>query len=487
MLKRFTAAAICLVAIWVISLERTYAWLGLQSAQSERWLNAGMHPLSFDFTASVRGDARWQLIGQSGFGATIKAEPDGLHVQPTQNSFELRLNLAGARLTPAQVNALLLDLNPQQSNTALPKLSLAVHAALDDPGWIAELGNTQAAGDQKIDLNTLEFKREPARLAVAHWAELPPLTHLRLYGETPARAPFVLATVAFKANQKMPSIALTGLRPEALLQSFDTARAGASIAATGYRGPWLAPIVQMWIRVISLTFVFALLGFEFASEVAIHRARARALLVPAIFLPIITMLWGSVDWPVNSGAVWAPQWFVLILGLLIAIGYRCIKTPPKIARIKFDARTQQAWISCAIPTAAAALVLIFTFAALPKPSEAEPHQHFALLLALKYLAFAGFQQWLLQTLVWTNLRQAALARRTAVLLSALLFALLHTPNFMLMLLCFTGALFWCGHYAKYRRLLPLILSHAFLGFLCVSVIPASVLRSADIGVVYFLK
>ena len=486
MLKRFTALAICLVAIWAISLERTYAWLGLQSAQSQRLLNTGMHPLSFDFTASARGDARWQLIGQGGFGATVRAEADGLHVQPTQNSFELRLNLAGARLLPKQVNALVLDLHPQRSNAALPKFSLAVHAALDDPGWIAELGNMQAAGDQKIDLDTLKFWREPTRLVIAHWADLPPLTHLRLYGETPARAPFVLATVAFKANQKISSFALTGLRPEALLQSFDTARAGALIAATGYRGTWFAPIVQMWISVISLTFVFALLVFEFASEVAIHRARARALLVPAIFLPIITMLWGNVDWPVDSSGVWAPQWFVLVLGLVIAIGYRCINKPPKIVRLRFDAQAQLAWISCAIPTAVAALVLILAFAALPTRLGVES-QHFGLLLAFKYLVFAGFQQWLLQTLVWTNLRRAALARRTAVLLSALLFALMHTPNFMLMLLCFTGALFWCGHYAKYRRLLPLILSHAFLGFLCVSVIPTSVLRSADIGVVYFLK
>ena len=487
MLKRFTAAAICLVAIWAISLERTYAWLGMQTAASARVLNAGMHPLSFDFTSSTRGDVRWQLIGQGGFGATIKTEPDGLHVQPTQNSFELRLNLAGARLSPRQVNALLLDLRPQRSNALLPKLSLAVHGALDDPGWIADSGNTQAAGAQKIDLDTLLFKREPTRLALSHWVELPPLTHLRLYGDTPTRAPFVLARVAFKTNQKIPSIALTGVRPEALLHTFDSARAGASITATDYRGPWFAPVVQMWISVISLTLVFVLLGFEFASEVAIHRARARALLVPAFLLPIITMLWGNADWPVDSGAVLAPQWLVLILDLVIAIGYRCINTPPQMLRLRFDAQAKAAWISCAVPTLAGAIVLTVGFAALPKAVQVEPHQHFGLLLALKYLAFAGFQQWLLQTLVWANLRRAALARWMAVLLSALLFALLHTPNFMLMLLCFTGALFWCGHYAKHRRLLPLILSHAFLGFLCVSIVPSSVLRSADIGVVYFLK
>ena len=482
MLKRFAAIVICVVAIWAISLERTYAWLGLQSAGSARWLSAGMHPLSFDFTASARGDARWFLIGQDGFGANTKAESDGLHVQPLQTSFDLRLNLAGARLSPKQVNAMILSVRAQ-AGRALPIFSLAVHAGLDDAGWIAELGSDLS---QPIDLHALEFKREPMRSEVAHWTELPTLTHLRLYGADASKSPFVLATLAFKTDQKLTSTALNSWRPEPLLKAFDAARSGPNFATTSYRGPWLAPIVQIWISVASLVFAFALLAFEFASVVPKHRARARALMVPALFLPIVAMLWGNVDWPVDSRAAFAPTWFVLIFGLLFAIAYRWINKPPRIARLRFDADTKAAWISCALATAAAALVLIIGFAAPPVRPGLEA-QHFGLLLALKYLAFAGFQQWLLQTLVWANLRHAALARSTAIVLSAWLFALLHTPNFILMLLCFFGALFWCGHYAKHRRLLPLILSHAFLGFLCVSVIPTSVLRSADIGVVYFMK
>lgn len=496
MLKRWAAVAICLLAIWAISLERTYAWLGLKSAYVERWQSLGVHPLGFDFTSSAPGDVRWQLIGQGGYGATVKAESDGLHVQPVQSGFELRLNLAGARLVPAQVNALLLDVRAQSPSGALPKFSLAVHAALDDPGWIAELPKLYLAGNPSmsnhtINLGDLEFKREPGRLTTARWTELPALTHVRLYGNSPEKGAFTLATVAFKASQKITTAKLTGLRPESLLQAFEAARPGVSsaltaVASTAYRGPWLAAIVQMWISVLCLSFGFVLLGFEFASEIPKHRARARALLVPALFLPIVTMLWGNVDWPVNVSAVLAPQWFVLVLGLALAIGYRCIRTPPRMTRLNFDAATQAAWVSCAVPTGAAALVLILAFTAVPLRLESAL-QHFELSLAFKYLAFAAFQQWLLQTLVWTNLRRAALARWSALLLSAFFFALLHTPNFMLMLLCFAGALFWCGHYAKYRRLLPLILSHAFLGFLCVNVIPMSVLRSADIGVSYFLK
>ncbi len=482
MLKRYAAFAICLIAIWTISLERTYAWLGLQSAQSERWLNAGMHPLSFDFTASARGDARWLLIGQDGFGASTTAEPDGLHVQPLDTAFDLRLNLAGARLVPKQVDAMILDVRAQ-SGSALPKFSLAVHAGLADAGWIAEIGGDPR---QLIDLDTLNFKREPARVVTARWAELPPLTHLRLYGSDAHESSFILTTVAFKASQKMSSSALASLRPEGLLQAFEAARSGPNFAATSYRGPWFTPVVQLWVSAASLIFALALIALEFASDAPKHRARARAWLVPALFLPIILMLWGNLNWPVDRRAAFAPQWCGLIFGLLFAIGYRWINMPPRIGRLSFDAGNKAAWASCAIPTVAAALVLVVGFAALPARVGFQP-QHFGLLIALKYLAFAAGQQWLLQTLVWANLRRAALARRTVILLSALLFALLHTPNFMLMLLCFAGAVFWCGHYAKHRLLMPLILSHAFLGFLCVSVIPARVLRSADIGVSYFLK
>ena len=275
------------------------------------------------------------------------------------------------------------------------------------------------------------------------------------------------------------------------MQAFDEARAGCGnadilLASTDYRGPWLAPIVQMWISVISLILVCVLLGFEFASASTKHRVCARVLMVPAIFLPIIMMLWGNVNWPVDHGAAFAPQWFVLMLGLSIAIGYRFISTPPRFKRFSFNSQTKSAWLSCVSPTLAAALVLVLVFSARSVRIELDQNR-FGLLLAFKYLAFAGFQQWLLQTLVWANLRRAAMPRWAAVLLSACVFALLHTPNFMLMSLCFIGALFWCWHYAKHRRLLPIILSHAFLGYLCVSVIPTSVLRSADIGVAYFLK
>ncbi len=495
MLKRFAAVAIGLILIWAISLERTYAWLGLQSAASDRWLSTGMHPLSFDFTSSARGDVRWQLIGQGAFGATVKAESDGLHVQPVQNSFELRLNLAGARLFPAQVKALELDVSPLAAGGALPKFSLAVHAALDDPGWIAELPISDLAGasnhSRVIDLNTLDFKREPQRLITANWAELPALTQIRLYGNSPSNEPFTLAAVAFQSAQKTVHAELAGLRPEALLQAFDEARAGRAnadilVASTDYRGPWFAPVVQIWVSVIGLILVCVLLGFEFASDSTKQRACARVLMLPAIFLPIIMMLWGNVNWPVDNGAAFAPQWFVLMLGLIIAIGYRCITTPPRVKRFSFNSQTKLAWLSCAIPTLAAALALVLAFGARSARFELDD-QRFGLLLAFKYLAFAGFQQWLLQTLVWANLRRAAMPRWAAVLLSACVFALLHTPNFMLMSLCFIGALFWCWHYAKHRRLLPLILSHAFLGYLCVSLIPTSVLRSADIGVAYFLK
>ncbi len=494
--KRIAVIASCIFLIWAISVERTYAWLGLQSAKVDGLIAAGLHPLSFAFVSGNQvhtdlGDVRWQLIGQRGVGAKVVAAVDGLHVQPTQPGFELRLNLAGAALLTSTADALVLQMRPEQINLPplspqfLPKFSLAVHASANDPGWIADLGanagrlNAGAA----IDLNALIFQREPGRTTSRHWRELPALTHLRLYGSQPNLTPFVVEKVSFKANQIFPRDRLTGVRPEKLLAEFYARRADAQFVRVDYRGLWLAPVAQMWLAIVALIFAMPLLGFEFASIEPKARAIARVLMIPALFLPIVLTLWGTVDWA-YAGAVFAPNRIAMMLLLAMILGYRWICRPPRFAFPKLDARSIGAWRSCALPTLSGAFVLILAFAFSENKASSST---FGAAVACKYLMFAGAQQWLLQTLVLENLRRAAVARFAAIVLSALTFALLHTPNFALMLLCFCAAMFWCNHYARHRQLLPLMLSHALLGFLSVSLFPPSLLRSADVGVAFFLK
>jgi hypothetical protein len=220
MLRRFVGIASCLILIWVISLERTYAWLALQSEQYDRFAALGLSPLGFDFTRGDLGDVRWQLIGQRGVGAEVVAAFDGLHVQPVRPGFELRLNLAGAQLQTKSVDALVLQMRPEQEYQPLPQFSLAVHAGANDPGWIAELhANFDPNNVATIDLNALIFKQEPARTRSTRWRDLPLLTHLRLYGGDVDKPPFIVQTIGFRISLAEPATRQTSLAEPATRQT----------------------------------------------------------------------------------------------------------------------------------------------------------------------------------------------------------------------------------------------------------------------------
>ena len=75
------------------------------------------------------------------------------------------------------------------------------------------------------------------------------------------------------------------------------------------------------------------------------------------------------------------------------------------------------------------------------------------------IPWGGAQQWMLQTVVFREVRRR-LPPRAAVVVAAVLFALVHAPNLFLMLMTFIGALGWCAIYSRYPNFLPLGVSHA---------------------------
>jgi membrane protease YdiL (CAAX protease family) len=75
------------------------------------------------------------------------------------------------------------------------------------------------------------------------------------------------------------------------------------------------------------------------------------------------------------------------------------------------------------------------------------------------LAWGGAQQFVLQTVVLRELRQLA-SPAISVLLSAVLFGLVHVPNPLLMLVTFIGALAWCRIFIRYPNIVPLTISQA---------------------------
>ena len=98
--------------------------------------------------------------------------------------------------------------------------------------------------------------------------------------------------------------------------------------------------------------------------------------------------------------------------------------------------------------------------------------------------WGGAQQWVLQTVV---LREAR--RRTSppqsVVLAAFLFALVHMPNPVLMLMTFIGGLGWCAIFLRHPNLVPLAFSHAVATLALLSAFSDELTGRLRIGVAFF--
>lgn len=106
--------------------------------------------------------------------------------------------------------------------------------------------------------------------------------------------------------------------------------------------------------------------------------------------------------------------------------------------------------------------------------------------ALRYLAWAGLQQWLLCVVLADRLRVLVGSTRWATLVAAVVFALMHTPNQALMQFTLLGGLLWVPLWLRCRRLLPLVLSHASSGLILSTLLPPEILRSAEVSARFFL-
>jgi hypothetical protein len=505
MIRGIFAALLLLLSLWAISLERSYAWLGLQSEQAQRFIAQGLHPLSFNFTASAPMDVRWQLIGEQAQRAEIAVRAQGLWIMPSAESLELRLNLAGASLDPRAVSGLKLQMQLAQAANA--QLALAVHEHANDAGWIADLPKdmaTDLAGDfangaQNVDLSTLTFLREPARTEATSWANLPRLRYLRLYVGTPSKMPFLLSQIGLQLARPIQSVEISGWHAEALVAQFNALRAGQQNAwpMVRYRGAWLSTAQLQTVSGACLVIAMLLITFNLLgrpkntaqgnahASLAMLQPLLPALITCTLTLPFLALLWGYRHWPNSLLELHSAPWSRLVLVVLLLLSYRawCQLSLPALAPADHADGKYLAWQAAALPTLALCGILLIGFG--------WPNAHasltlaLALTLALKYLLFAALQQGLLQGFVLHSLRRTRLAHGAAITLSAGMFALWHTPNGTLMLLCFCAALFWCWHYLRHGQLLPLVLSHALLGWVCTGAMPETLLRSANVGVGFF--
>ncbi len=99
------------------------------------------------------------------------------------------------------------------------------------------------------------------------------------------------------------------------------------------------------------------------------------------------------------------------------------------------------------------------------------------------------QQYVVQGFVYRRLRYALAGRGSgfAIVATALLFALAHAPNLMLMGLTLVGGLVWTWIYDRAPNLLALGLSHAIISILIMTSLPPWLLDSMGIGFKYFFR
>lgn len=100
---------------------------------------------------------------------------------------------------------------------------------------------------------------------------------------------------------------------------------------------------------------------------------------------------------------------------------------------------------------------------------------------LAYTAWAGLQQILMLAVVAPRLRALIPRRGLCALAVAVLFALAHTPNALLMELTLLAEFLWAWSFLKRPVLLPVVVAHALTGMLLAASLGALPLRSLEVG------
>jgi membrane protease YdiL (CAAX protease family) len=101
-----------------------------------------------------------------------------------------------------------------------------------------------------------------------------------------------------------------------------------------------------------------------------------------------------------------------------------------------------------------------------------------------YVIWALGQQFLLQSYFYLRF-ESLFGARAAVVVSTVLFALLHVPNLPLTVMTFVGGFFFTEMFRIYRSLYPLGIAHAALGIAIAYSFPDSLMHHMRVGLSYW--
>ncbi len=191
--------------------------------------------------------------------------------------------------------------------------------------------------------------------------------------------------------------------------------------------------------------------------------------------PLLVVIMGGVEANTRPSAA-----LVFITGLTFGaiIGQRDVKA------LRFSPGTLAAWRNALLFTGLiVALLVVYRLIAQPDYPLRWPQPD----KILRYAAWALFQQWLLnRVLAREALRLVRGKQVLAAALVAMLFGLLHAPNFALMCATCVGAFVWIQLYYRHPNVLPLAVSHLILNVSMIALTPPWIVRNAEIGARYFL-
>jgi hypothetical protein len=121
--------------------------------------------------------------------------------------------------------------------------------------------------------------------------------------------------------------------------------------------------------------------------------------------------------------------------------------------------------SAAPPVAAFFAVAVAALVAWRLARGGQPLPASAVAVFAIYPVWAFIQQFVVQALVASNLERLGLGRALVVPVAAALFGLAHLPDWPLVALCAGAGVAWTILFLRFRNLLVLALSHAWLGAL----------------------
>ena len=428
-----------------------------------------------DRAAYAAGSSPWRwhlrdsgdvVAGRAFGGGHLDAASNGLQVRATDGTpFEIGLPLR----RQADLRALT-TLRLEASASARGHYELAVRQTLQAPVVHADLGDLAPDGlSRAMRLDRMKWLdaaghtvNMPVRAAMLRLtATLPASQTLTVREASLAPSPAWLPPAAVALPDRLTAEGLLDWR-DARLATSPTASFGdahAQLSAPAWQ-PWAAPLLYLLLLMIVPAISTAMKPMDAVAARHVRAGPIEALLV------IVGPLWLIVSLSLSARPA-APGLAMFLLGVAYAVLLAVRRRLPRWHWI--GAWRTAGWPLLALPVTIAIIAVAGHAPVWPTAGR-----------ALLYVGWAFIQQWLILAVVAALLARA-LPRPLAVLLAALAFALLHTPNGLLMQLCFVAELGWAWWYLHHRSLLPVALAHALSALLLQACLTGGILRSLEVS------